>query len=488
MHGRRKNPSHSRREAASAVSPASPVSLRALFYLLATLLGVSSLAGAGASAQSVNQAALVVVHGDGRVLTRCVEFTEAQISGLDLLQRSGLDLNLEASSMGASICRLDGEGCTFPQQSCFCQCEGESCVYWSYWRWDNGGWRYSQLGASNSTVPPGGMDGWVWGAGTVDMAQAPPSLSFASICAAPTATATATATATIAPTPTPTIVETTSIAGESAPTATSTNTSTATPTLTPAPPSLFVAPMPTNPPTPTPTLTPAPAPAPSSPTDLAQGVVAPAPVIDFFTADRREIHVGETVVLSWRTHNADLVQMQALGRTIQVEAEGALRLAPPQNTTYQLRAGGPGGVTSTALTIVVRPARPADASAASSLPAPAATAIPTATPPVQMLAESAPSPTSIAVEVTPPPAPPSATEAPANPTPSPAPTLTLAPVALAPAQTSLSATTPAASTGGDNTESTTPLLLMVVGLVALAGLPLLGVAGFLLLWALRRAE
>jgi hypothetical protein len=31
-------------------------------------------------------------------------------------------------------------------------------------------------------------------------------------------------------------------------------------------------------------------------------------------------------------------------------------------------------------------------------------------------------------------------------------------------------------------------LLMVIGVVALAGLPLLGIAGFLLLWVLRRVE
>lgn len=473
-----------KQEAASAASHPPFLSLRRMLYMLAALLSVSGLAGAGASAQSVNQAALVVVHGDGRVLTRCIDFTEAQISGLELLQRSGLDLNLEASSMGAAICRLDGEGCTFPQQSCFCQCEGESCVYWSYWRWDNGEWRYSQLGASNSTVSPGGMDGWVWGAGTVDMAQSPPALSFASICAAPTATATATATIAPTATPTPTTVETASISAESTSTATSTNTPTATSTP-PAPPSFFTAPTPTNPPTPT--LTPSPSPAPP-PANLAQEVTAPAPVIDFFVTDRREIHVGETVVLSWRTHNADVVQIQAFGRTVQVESEGSLRLAPPQNTTYQLIAGGPGGVTSTALTVVVRPASQVDGGAASSTQASAPTAPLPPQPPDQAPTEGAPSTTAIEMQAAAPATQSPEIVAPASPTPTVIQTPTLAPVALAPVQRPQSAATPAASTGNDGAESTTSLLLMVVGLVALAGLPLLGIAGFLLLWALRRAE
>ena len=43
-----------------------------------------------AQAQTGNQAALVVVHGDGSLVTRCVEFNEPQINGYDLLQRSGL--------------------------------------------------------------------------------------------------------------------------------------------------------------------------------------------------------------------------------------------------------------------------------------------------------------------------------------------------------------------------------------------------------------
>lgn len=84
--------------------------------------------------------------------------------------------------MGATICRLDGEGCAYPQESCFCQCEGSPCVYWSYWRLGGEGWTYSNLGAGNATVRAGDVDGWRWGEGSVDRAEAPPSLTFADIC------------------------------------------------------------------------------------------------------------------------------------------------------------------------------------------------------------------------------------------------------------------------------------------------------------------
>lgn len=479
-------------EAASAASPRRRFSLRTLCYIVATLLCVSGLAGTGVSAQSVNQAALVVVHGDGRIVTRCVDFSEAQITGADLLQRAGLDLNIEASSMGATICRIDGEGCTFPQQSCFCQCEGASCVYWSYWRWENGGWRYSQMGASNSTVAPGSLDGWVWGAGTVDSAQAPPALTFASICAAPTATATFT--------PTPTA--TSQLVAESAATATSTNTPTLIPTPLPtltatpalptaAPASTATSAPPTAPPTAIPPPTPLPTETPAPP--IAANIAAspaPAPVIEFFNADHREIHAGETVVLTWRTHNADVVQMQASGRTVSVEGEGALRLAPPQNTTYQLNASGPGGVASTALTVIVRPVSQGDGGLTAAGQAPIAPLTTLAQPPTEPLVAIALAPTS----QTPTPA------APDNPTPDAAPlispalapsagqTPTLAPVALGQPQAPTPAAPLPASAVPQATEIAISPLVMVIGVVALAGLPLVGIAGLLLLWVLRRME
>jgi hypothetical protein len=137
-----------------------------------------------AAAQEQNRAGLVVVHGDGSVATRCVAFSEASISGADLLARSGFDLAVEASSMGATVCSIDGEGCSFPQQSCFCACEGSPCIYWSYWRLAGDTWRYSNVGAGGSSVSDGEIDGWRWGLGSVEKAEAPPVISFEEICAA----------------------------------------------------------------------------------------------------------------------------------------------------------------------------------------------------------------------------------------------------------------------------------------------------------------
>ncbi len=181
-----------------------------LLFLIASLL----LFATPVAAQEQNRAGLVIVHGDGSVVTQCIAFAEESISGAELLARSGLDLSLEASGMGATICRIDGEGCDFPAETCFCQCQGSPCIYWSYWRLNDGAWRYSNLGAGNTTLRHGDVDGWRWGAGTVDKAEAPPRVAFEDICAeqAPVSEPT------ITPTPT---FPTSAASAESAPTPTS---------------------------------------------------------------------------------------------------------------------------------------------------------------------------------------------------------------------------------------------------------------------------
>lgn len=443
------------------------------------LLLVAGVVGAVASADAPNQAALVVVHGDGSVVTRCVAFAEPQISGLDLLQRAGLDLNLEASGVGASICWLDGEGCTFPGQSCFCQCEGASCIYWSYWRWADGAWRYAQQGAANSSVLPGALEGWVWGAGTVERAQPPPAITFDVVCAPPTpvATATSTATPTFIPTETPTF--TPAASGEAG--ATATATATASPTFTPATISMATAP-PVSP-TPSiatlplaPTFTPMATALPPMATALPPAAAPESPVIELFAADRKEIGAGESFSLAWRVAGADAVQLHAAGRAVTVAAVGALLLAPPQNTTYQLVATGAGGTAATSMTVIVRPR-------ALDIPLPTAPAAAAALPAAATPISATPTPTTGAAVVLAATAPP---DAPTSPTTSPIVAPTLAPVALAKrAEPAVATLAPPGTSALPLPGGTLPVML--VGLLALAGVPLLVVAALLALWVIRRA-
>ena len=129
-----------------------------------------------------NRAALVIRHGDGRVVTACVQFREPSINGIELLDRAGVSYLAQSGGTGAAVCQLDGEGCNYPAEDCFCHCKGADCFYWAYQRLIDGTWRYSSLGAKSTTVRPGDVDGWAWGSGSVQAGAQPPALSFEQVC------------------------------------------------------------------------------------------------------------------------------------------------------------------------------------------------------------------------------------------------------------------------------------------------------------------
>jgi hypothetical protein len=158
------------------------------------LLLVLGLPGS-ASAGDPNQVALVIQFDQDRVETRCIAFEGDTITGQEMLARSGLDVVIDATrGMGITVCRVEGVGCDFPAEHCFCQCMGGGpCAYWNYFYRDpdSEGWVYSPLGAALRKATPGSVEAWVWGDGHTPPAD---DLTFDALCAVPTPTA---------PTPTP---------------------------------------------------------------------------------------------------------------------------------------------------------------------------------------------------------------------------------------------------------------------------------------------
>lgn len=300
---------------------------------LAVSLLLAVLGGTLVQADSPNRVALVVVHANGDINRQCVEFSESEITGMAVLQRSGLDLNVDAGSgMGGAVCRLDGEGCTYPADDCFCQCKSsDSCVYWSYWYQQGGNWQYSGLGAANFKVKNGDVQGWVWGKGAIGSGGTkPPAVKFDDVCAPPP-------------------------------------TSTATP-------------LPTDTPTPAPTHT---------PTPVAR------PVIHNFAANQTTVVAGQPVQLSWDLSGATAAYLRYNGQEQGVVSPGSISVTPAENTVYTLVAKNEGGETSATVSITVSaPPTPAVVAAAAPPPtnpapaAPAALAPPTDTP----AATSAPEP------------------------------------------------------------------------------------------------
>jgi hypothetical protein len=152
--------------------------------LLAALVLAAMGLPLGVQAEEDHKAGLVVQFGDGRVETRCITFEEEVLNGAELLARSGLEVVLDpASSMGVTVCQIEGEGCEVPVEACFCQCMGGGeCAYWNYFYRDDGEgeWAYSALGAALRKVSDGSVEAWVWGDG-----GSPPAdeLRFETICA-----------------------------------------------------------------------------------------------------------------------------------------------------------------------------------------------------------------------------------------------------------------------------------------------------------------
>ncbi|NJK80064.1 MAG: hypothetical protein HC893_03475 [Chloroflexaceae bacterium] len=127
-------------------------------------------------AQTISRAALVVQAGGGQVLTRCVSFSEPQISGADLLRRSGLGLEtVNDPGLGEFVCRIEQEGC--PASDCLCAFPP---TYWRYWLLQADGWQFSAAGATTRMLGDGDGDAWVWSAEDTP----PPVIAFDTVCPA----------------------------------------------------------------------------------------------------------------------------------------------------------------------------------------------------------------------------------------------------------------------------------------------------------------
>jgi len=301
---------------------------------LTALLLALLLFPAWAGADGPSRVGLVVRFGDGSVFTKCVEFEEDQISGLEVLLRSGLRVIYQQSGLGAAVCKIEDDGCDYPSEPCFCKCPGgPNCVYWSYWHLKEGKWQYSPVGAGGYFVRDGDVEGWAWGPGTAGSGLEPPVIDFNSICAPP-------------------------------PTPTSTPTPSPTPTAAPSP---TVEPTETPPPTDTP--------------------LPPTPVVSF-TVHPETIAPGQCAELRWDVEHARAVYLDGQG----VVGHQVKRVCPGQTQTYELLVIGAAGEARYRVTLnVVRPSpTPTPAHTPAIVPTFTATVTPSAT---SFLPTSSPTPT-----------------------------------------------------------------------------------------------
>lgn len=157
--------------------------------LVALLAAAGAIAPTPAGAQTTSRAVVVVDLGSlgGGVHTSVIEFS-GTVSGLEALQRAGASPStITYGPLGQAVCQLFGAG-DAPVPG---QCPGG----WVYFRASGGagGWTQSSLGASNTAVHDGDVEGWRYGGG------APPFQSFCAVAGCAPAPAPETAAPVAAP-------------------------------------------------------------------------------------------------------------------------------------------------------------------------------------------------------------------------------------------------------------------------------------------------
>jgi hypothetical protein len=137
---------------------------------LLILLAAVTLSGCRAPAPPDGGRAALVLRGpSGRTQQACVRLRGDESNGEQVLLDAGWEVSLDAANpMGSIVCAIDGEGCRFPAESCFCQCNSlGSCSYWAYFtQGADGQWAYSPLGARAQPVREGDLHAWIWVTGT----------------------------------------------------------------------------------------------------------------------------------------------------------------------------------------------------------------------------------------------------------------------------------------------------------------------------------
>lgn len=148
--------------------------IRNLLFLAVVAFGLTFAWGnlPAALAQEAERVALVVQFDDESILTNCIETNGQALNGQEVLQLSGLDLDLYYdANQEVAVCKVNGQGCE--ANACFCQFPD----YWSYWHMQDDEWVYSGRGSSIYIVQPGAVEGWRWGDGAP-----PPKISYEQIC------------------------------------------------------------------------------------------------------------------------------------------------------------------------------------------------------------------------------------------------------------------------------------------------------------------
>jgi hypothetical protein len=124
-------------------------------------------AGDASPAAVVNVAGLVIDYGDGSRTYALVPLEDEEVTGLDILDATDLELlTLGSSGWGVAVCAIEAVGCDVAAcQARLCQTGDPDSPFWQYVRSPLGEgttWSFSNQGAGSSKVTSGDVEGWFW--------------------------------------------------------------------------------------------------------------------------------------------------------------------------------------------------------------------------------------------------------------------------------------------------------------------------------------
>ena len=83
---------------------------------------------------------------------------EDPASGFEVLKQTGLEISANDFGDGFfAVCAIEGVGC--PSNDCFC----DEDTFWNYQYWDGTEWFDYQVGATETRIEAGAVEGWRWG-------------------------------------------------------------------------------------------------------------------------------------------------------------------------------------------------------------------------------------------------------------------------------------------------------------------------------------
>lgn len=127
----------------------------------------TSLVCSGSS--TAHRAYVVVEHGSGTSITRCVAFSAEVLAGEDAMRQSGIQYQAQATSSGKAMCQIDREPATFDR------CFPLNQPYWALFVESGGRWSSAPSGYTDVRLHNGEAMGWHYVPST-DVAPAPPPL------------------------------------------------------------------------------------------------------------------------------------------------------------------------------------------------------------------------------------------------------------------------------------------------------------------------